>query len=145
MIKSIGAADCMAANPVVVKESTDLFEAIHLLLANKVTGLTVVDDNQQVIGVLSELDCLQAILDGSYYGDVGGTVGQFMTREVQALDNIDNMDILEVAKLMIAGKRRRFPVIRNGKFIGQVTCRSVLQRVKDFVGTHNPKENSQVE
>jgi CBS domain-containing protein len=145
MIKSIGADECITHNAVTLTEETDLFEAIHMLLKHKVSGATVINGNNEVIGILSELDCLKAILDGSYYGDVGGTVGQYMTREVQSIENIDTMDILQVAKLMIDGSRRRIPVVKDGKFSGQVSCRSVLQAVKDFVAKHDPTENSQYE
>lgn len=145
MIKSIGADECITHNSVTLSEETDLFEAIHLLLKHKVSGATVINSDNEVIGVLSELDCLKAILDGSYYGDVGGTVGQYMTKQVQSIEDIETMDILQVAKMMIDGSRRRIPVVKNGKFAGQVSCRSVLQAVKDFVARHDPAESSQSE
>ncbi|AJQ96760.1 CBS domain-containing protein [Gynuella sunshinyii] len=140
-IKSISASEYLTKSPVTLSEETDLFEAIHVLLEKKLTGLTIVNANNEVVGVLSELDCLKAILDGSYYGEVGGKVRQFMTQQVQTLENVDKMDVLEVARIMIDGKRRRIPVVENGQFKGQVSCRSILQAVKDFVGTHDASEN----
>jgi len=145
MIKAIGAEDYMSKNPLTFSEDTDLFEAIHLLLERKLTGATVVNDKQEVVGVISEIDCLKAILDGAYYGQVGGTVGQFMTREVQAIEYIEDHDILDIAKMMLDGKRRRIPVVTDGKFRGQVSARSILQAVKDFVANHDPSEDSSFE
>ena len=142
MIKSISASEYMIKSPVTLTDDTDLFDAIHVILEKKLTGVTIVNANNEVVGVLSELDCLKAILDGSYYGEVGGKVSQFMTATVQTLENVDNIDVLEVAKIMIEGKRRRLPVVENGQFKGQVSCRSILQAVKDFVGAHDPSENS---
>lgn len=145
MIKAIGAENYMSVNPLTFFEDTDLFEAIHLLLERKVTGATVIDSDNNVVGVISELDCLKAIIDGAYYGDVGGKVGQYMTRQVQSIDNVRDMDILAIAKIMIDGNRRRFPVMKDGKFAGQVSARSILQAVKDFVSDHDPSEDSPFE
>lgn len=145
MIHSIDAESYITENPVTFTEDTDLFQAIHILLEQKLTGATVVNKDQEIIGVISELDCLKAILDGAYYGQVGGSVGTYMTRQVQAIEHSDGLDILAVAKLMIDGKRRRLPIVANGKFIGQVSCRSILQAVKDFVAEHDPSEDSLAE
>jgi len=146
MLKAIGAEDYILKNPLTFSEDTDLFRAIHLLLENKVTGATVVNVNNEIVGVISELDCLEAIIDGAYYGDISGKkVGHYMTKGVQSIDGIADLDILHIAKMMIDGKRRRFPVTKNGKFAGQVSTRSILQAVKDFVSEHDPKENSPLE
>lgn len=146
MVRSIGAEDYILPKPLTFKEDMDLFEAIHHLLENKVTGATVVNNNNEIVGVISELDCLNAIIDGAYYGDNGGKrVGQYMTREVETIDHISDLDILDIAKKMVDGRRRRFPVVKNGKFAGQVSTRSILQAFKDFVREHDPKEDSILE
>lgn len=146
MLKTIGAEDYILKNPLTFTENTDLFRAIHLLLEKKVTGATVINDNNEIVGVISELDCLEAIIDGAYYGEIAGKkVGHYMTKQVQSIDSIGDLDILDIAKMMIDGKRRRFPVVKHGKFVGQVSTRSILQAVKDFVSEHDPKEDSKLE
>ncbi|GGA99850.1 CBS domain-containing protein [Agarivorans gilvus] len=129
-LRSIRAIDYMTKNPVTVKPSTSLFEAIDIMLAAKVSGATVLNDNKEVVGVISEIDCLQAILKGTYHGEIGGTVKEFMTEEVDSVGT--DMDILAVAELLIKQKRRRMPVVENGKFIGQYSIRSILNAVKEF-------------
>jgi len=130
MLKSVDAKEYMTDQPVTVKPDTDIFKAIKVLSDHKISGATVVDDENNVVGVISEFDCLKAILSGSYYNEVGGTVGDFMTRDVESIDN--NLDIIEVAKQMLATKRRRFPVVEDGKFVGQLSVRSILKAVKNF-------------
>lgn len=139
MFRSINAKDYMTRDPVVFKTNTDLFEAIHIILERKITGATVLNDSNEVVGMMSEMDCLKAILDGSYYGTVGGTVGDYMTKEVFTVQ--DEMDITSVAKVILDNKRRRIPVVDNGKFIGQLSCRSILQAIKDFDSPHDPSED----
>ncbi len=129
-LRSIRAIDYMTKNPVTVKPSTSLFEAIDIMLAAKVSGATVLNDKSEVVGVISEIDCLQAILKGTYHGEIGGAVNEFMTAEVDSVGT--DMDILAVAEMLIKQKRRRMPVVENGKFIGQYSIRSILNAVKEF-------------
>lgn len=130
MLKKIDARYHMTKNPVTFKADTDIFEAISVMLEKKISGATVLDDEKRVVGVISEFDCLKAILSGSYYEQVGGTVGEFMTAEVEVVSK--DMDILKVAERLINGKRRRLPIVEDGKFIGQYSIRSILNAVRDF-------------
>lgn len=130
MLKNINAKYHMTKNPVTFKPETDIFDAISQMLDAKISGATVLDDEKRVVGVISEFDCLKAILSGSYYGQVGGTVREFMTEEVEVVDT--TLDILQVSERLISGKRRRLPVVEDGKFVGQYSIRSILSAVKDF-------------
>ncbi len=138
MLQSVNGRDYMSRKPVTFSPDTNIFQAIHELLTHKISGGTVINDKNEVVGVLSEFDCLKAILDGSYYGEVNGTVEQYMTANVETI-NAD-VDILEVAKRLLDGKRRRLPVIEDGKFAGQFSIRSILKAVKDFDVPPDPKE-----
>ncbi|WP_026958491.1 MULTISPECIES: CBS domain-containing protein [Aliagarivorans] len=129
-LRSIKAIDYMTLNPVTVTPKTSLFEAIDLMITAKVSGATVLNERKEVVGVISEIDCLQAILKGTYHGHLGGNVGQFMTEEVDTLGT--DVDILAVAEKLLKDKRRRIPVVENGKFVGQYSARSILKAVTQF-------------
>ncbi len=130
MLKKIEAKYHMTKNPVTFKADTEIFDAISVMLEKKISGATVLNEKKEVVGVISEFDCLKAILSGSYYEHAGGTVGEFMTAEVEVVDK--EMDILKVAERLIKGKRRRLPIVEDGKFVGQYSIRSILNAVKDF-------------
>jgi len=130
MFRSVNALDYMTAQPVVVKPDTNIFHVIHEIIVHKVSGASVVDENKNLVGVISEIDCLRAILDGSYYNQVDGTAADFMTVEVETVST--PIDILAVATRMVANQRRRIPVVENGKFVGQLSVRSILKAIKDF-------------
>ncbi len=138
MLKSVSATDYMTEKPVTVKPDTNIFDVIHELLVHKVSGVTVVDDNNNVMGVISEFDCLKAILDASYYGEANGNAEDFMVTNVDSVPQ--DLDILEVAKRMLETKRRRIPIMNGDKFVGQLSVRSILKAVKDF---ENPVEASE--
>lgn len=131
--RSVKVRDHMVRNPVVVHPDTDLFEAIHQILINKISGLVVVDDERRIAGMLSELDCLKAILSGTYYQQEMGTeaIRGHMVTDVECVSADE--DIVDVAQSMLDHKHRRRPVIdADGRVIGQLTCRSILAAVRDF-------------
>lgn len=130
---SVNVQDYMVKRPVLVKEDTELFEAIHEILRYKISGVTVVDDHRHPVGMLSELDCLRAILSGTYYQEEVGTilVKDHMSPNVESVDT--HADIMEIAKSMLDHKHRRRPVVNDqNQLVGQLTCRAILKGVKDF-------------
>ena len=131
MLRSVEVEKYMLENPVTVMADTDLFEAVQLIVDHKISGLCVVDDNGELVGVLSELDCLEAILSALYDNRTSvGAVREYMTTEV--VSSRQHEDIVDVASDMLKNRHRRRPVIRDGKLVGQISCRQILQAVKEF-------------
>lgn len=132
MSKSVEVKDYMASKPVTIKADQTIAEAAHVIISNKISGAAVVDEENNLIGMLSELDCLQAIVSSVYNdGNPGSTrVGEVMTREVEV--NHPHDDIIKVAQSMLDHKHRRRPVVSDGKLVGQLTCRQILKAIKDF-------------
>lgn len=131
MLGSVELKDYMEKDPVTVDAGADLFEAISLILEHRISGLCVVNSSGKLVGVLSELDCLQAILGATYNEQRSvGTVGEHMTQDVVSVDADD--DILKVASDMLKNKHRRRPVLKDGKLVGQITCRRLLGAVEEF-------------
>ena len=50
----------MIKHPVTVTPDMSIFEASHKILEYKISGVCVVDEDNNLVGVLSELDCLRA-------------------------------------------------------------------------------------
>jgi CBS domain-containing protein len=133
MLGSVEVRDYMEREPVKVDASADVFEAIALIRDHKISGLCVVDASGSLVGVLSELDCLEAILSAAYDERTAvGRVEEYMTREVVTASASD--DIIKVADDMLKKKHRRRPVLEDGRLVGQITCRQILGAVKDFPG-----------
>lgn len=117
---------------VTVVQSATVSEAAQVILEHKLSGVTVVDDAGDLIGILSELDCLRAIVNAVYNGSLPGAaiVEDVMTKNVESNSPEDN--IVTVATSMLDHKHRRRPVVENGKLVGQVSCRQILKAIKDF-------------
>lgn len=131
MLRSVDLSDYMHTNPIKVHVDDSLFYAMDVITRNHASGACVIDDDDNLVGVLSETDCLRAVVSATYNNaaDVG-KVRDFMTAEVQSCRLHDN--IVDVALDMIAKGHRRRPVVENGKLIGQLTCRQILRVVADF-------------
>lgn len=125
-------SEFMIENPVSVSPKMNVYEAAHEILTNQVSGVTVVDEDGKLVGMLSELDCLQAMVTSVYNGaDAGGAlVSDIMTVDVEVNDPED--EILAVATSMLDHKHRRRPVVKDGVLQGQLTCRQILKVVTDF-------------
>ena len=119
-------AEVMDQNPVSVPVSANVYEATRVILAHQLSGVTVLDDDGQLVGILSELDCLRAVVNSAYNGgDPGGAlVSELMTTDMESVAVDD--DILSVAKSMLDHKHRRRPVMNGQTYTGQLTCRQIL-------------------
>jgi len=131
MLNSVKLKDHMIENPVTVRSDADLFDAVALILDHRISGLCVVDGDGNLVGVLSELDCLRATLSASYENRTRvGSVGDYMTKDVISADLDD--DIVEVAADMLKNRHRRRPILKNGKLVGQISCRQLLAAMRAF-------------
>lgn len=130
MLRSVKLQDHMVGKPVTVAADAPLFEAVDLIIDNKVSGVCVVDNDNQLLGILSELDCLRAILSAAYDQASVGTVKDYMiSQNINSARRDD--DLINVASDMLAKGQRRRPVLdENNKLVGQITCRQILAAVR---------------
>lgn len=141
MLRSVDMQDYMMRNPVTVDKDMDVYNAIQVILANQVSGVCVIDGENKLIGILSEIDCLRAILSSVYNESPrAGVVEEFMTSNIISVQLSDN--IVDVAADMLKHKHRRRPVVdENGLLLGQVTCRQLLRAVQEFTTPKKPIKN----
>lgn len=131
MLHSVNLRDYMLPHPVKVKADTNILEAMQIIINHKISGLCVVDDAENLIGILSEMDCLRAVLSATYNKTSIGHVREHMASDNLVVAHPDE-DIVDVAQDMLTKNKRRRPVVENGKLIGQITCRQLLSAVMQF-------------
>ncbi|NCF72056.1 MAG: CBS domain-containing protein [Gammaproteobacteria bacterium] len=133
MSKSVLVKDYMARTLVTFKADTDVLDAVHVLVKNRIAGAPVVDDSGTLIGMLSELDCMKVALHAGYHGDWGGPVSDYMSDGVQTVDA--EMSIVDLAQLFLDTTYRRFPVVDKNRLIGQISRRDVLRALEHLAKT----------
>lgn len=132
MLKKIDLEHYMLKQPVTVHPDASLFEAIHRILVNQISGLCVVDEGGKLVGLLSEVDCLRGVLSATYNQSAIGSVRDEMTASNLEVARPGDA-IVDIAQDMLRHKRRRLPVVDSaGRLIGQITIRQILRAVKEF-------------
>jgi predicted transcriptional regulator len=119
----------MASELVRFKPEDDIVYAMRVLLDKHFSGAPVVDRDGRLVGVLSKKDCMKIIYNTAYHQDWGGQVGQYMSRDVEHVDA--GSGILEVAEKFLASKFRRFPVLRDGVLVGQISRCDILRAIDE--------------
>ncbi len=119
-------SDCMRRNPLTISSEANLVQAIETIVEYKLTGLTVTDADGTAVGILSELDCIKAILAALYNdGDPEHSlVKTAMSTDLETCSPGDG--IVEVAQAMLDTRQRRRPVLEDGKLVGQVSSSNIL-------------------
>lgn len=125
-------SDYMARDLVTLSPDTEINRAMGLLLDRRISGAPVIDGAGALVGVLSKKDCLKAAVEASYYRDWGATVGAHMSRQVETLEA--GLDILDAVEAFLASTFRRFPVLENGRLVGQISRADVLRAMVDNWG-----------
>lgn len=121
--------DYMTRELIKLTPDMEINKAIKLLLDRKVSGAPVVDERDQLIGILTKKDCLRAALEASYYRDWGKPVSSYMVHEVQTLD--PSMDIFAACQIFLASTFRRFPVVEGEWLVGQISRTDMLQAMAE--------------
>jgi len=122
--------DYMARTLVTFKPETDVLDAVQVLVKQRIAGAPVVDDEGNLIGMLSELDCMKIALHAGYHGDWGGPVSDYMTHGVKTVDA--EMSIVDLAQTFVDTHFRRFPVLSNNRLVGQISRRDVLRALGEL-------------
>jgi len=129
-MKNSRVRDYMAGRLVTFKPDMDVLDAIYELVQHRIAGAPVVNDQGELIGMLSETDCLKVALNAGYYGDWGGPVADFMAPDVETIDA--DMNIVDLAQRFLDSGFRRFPVIRDNRLVGQISRRDVLRALSQL-------------
>ena len=120
----------MAADLVCFKPEDDIVYAMRILLDKHFSGAPVVDRDGRMVGVLSKKDCMKIIYNTAYHQDWGGQVSQYMSRDVEHVDA--GSSILEAAEKFLDSRFRRFPVLRDGRLVGQISRCDILRAIDEI-------------
>lgn len=123
----ISVKDYMTENLVTFREHENIMDVMEKLIKHGISGGCVVNEKMELLGMISEGDCMKQISDSRYYNmpmtDL--TVGKRMIKNVETIDG--NMNVLEAARKFTELKFRRFPIVEEGKLVGQISQRDVLK------------------
>jgi len=132
--EKIKVSDYMTRNLITFRPEQPVMEVIEILLRKNISGGPVVNGKNELVGIISEGDCLKEISDCRYHNlpmeDV--RVDQHMIKNVETIDG--NMNVLDAANKFLESKHRRFPILEDGKLVGQISQRDVLNAALKLKG-----------
>ncbi len=127
--QAVSVSDYMARQLVTFTPDQSMHEVVQKLLKYKISGAPVVNDDNELIGVISEGDCLKEVARGKYHNMpiLSGRVRDRMVCNVVTV--CPELNIFEAAKMFLEKRLRRFPVVSGGKLIGQISQKDVMKAV----------------
>ena len=130
-MRSVKVSDYMSTKLVTFNQRDNVVEVMAVLLNKKISGAPVVDDAGSLVGILSEVDLMPIVMQDSYYDESMGIVADYMKINVDTVP--PDMDIYALAERFHKEHRRRYPVVVNGRLVGQISRRDVLRAAHDFL------------
>ena len=125
------AQELMSSPVRTIRPNTTITEAQRILLRYGHAGLSVVDEQDQLVGVVSRRDIDLALHHGFGHAPVKG----YMTQNVKTITPQTSMP--EIQSLMVTYDIGRLPVLQEGQLVGIVTRTDVLRQLHQENGIGN--------
>jgi predicted transcriptional regulator len=126
----------MATKLITFSPDTDIMVAIDIFLKKKISGAPVLNDNNELVGMLSEADCLRVILQAPY-NEVPASmnsVAHYMSTAVKTISG--DKTIFDAAYEFAHANYKRLPVVdHEGKLIGQISRIDILRAIQNLKPT----------
>jgi len=133
--ENIKVSDYMTKKLITFRPDQSVMEVMTTLIKKKISGGPVVNEKNELVGIISEGDCMKQISHSRYYNhpmeDI--KVEDHMATEVETIDG--EMNVFDAADRFLNSRRRRFPILENGKLIGQISQKDVLKAALELKGT----------
>jgi CBS domain-containing protein len=126
------ARDYMTRHLITLTPDMEVMHAVGIFVERQISGAPVLDPTGNLVGMLSEKDCMRVALSAGYYGEWGGRVAEYMHSPVATIDA--DMPIVEVAQLFAEREYRRYPVLEDARLVGQISRSDVLRALQQLGG-----------
>ena len=132
--ENIKVSDYMTTNLITFRPNQSVLEVMNTLIRKRISGGPVVNDKNELVGIISEGDCMKQISNSRYYNQPlqDFKVEQHMNTSVDTIDG--NMNVFDAADKFLTSKHRRFPIVENGKLVGQISQKDVLKAALQLKG-----------
>lgn len=126
------ARDVMTRELITLSPEMDVLVAMRLLVERRISGAPVVDARGNLVGMLTQRDCLRVAYAASYHQEPAGAVSRYMSQPVVTVPA--DLELVEVIGVFLRSPYRRFPVLEDNRVVGIVSRRDVLSTALDLLG-----------
>src|SRR6056300_407674 len=105
--QSLSVSDYMTTDLITFTPDQSIESVMEAIIKNRISGGPVVNDKHELIGIISEGDCIKQISESRYYNMPmqDQTIEKHMVQNVETIDG--NMNIFDAANKFLSAKRRR--------------------------------------
>lgn len=128
-MKDLIVREYMIKNVPSVKTTTPMTDVVSFLERSRISGVPVVNDDDEVIGFLSESRCIENFAQNIYHSGVTDLVENVMRRDPFTIKDTDS--IYETVENLRNTAFNAFMVTRNNKLVGAITRTNVLKALSD--------------
>lgn len=140
--------DAMLDDPVTTTPDEKFLEFLRRVVESRQATAAVLDEQQRLLGLVGIHDVLEHIVphyvrldrklsevmhDGYFEEHLARSkdlkVSELMTTQIDTVAPDDTL--IKAASILVTKKRKTLPVIENGRFVGVLTRRSLLEHVVD--------------
>ncbi len=111
---------------------TTVKDAIDALIKQNLFGACIVDNEEKLLGIVSEKQCIKLYSDkiqGNYSKNINDVkVSEIMYPEFQTMSS--HMNVIDAAQIFLTSDFRRIPVVDGGKLVGQITRRDIMKSIQ---------------
>lgn len=125
--------DYMATKLVTFQPEMDIRLAIDTLLKKKISGAPVLNANNELVGMLSEVDCMRILIEAPYNQDpthAKDKVKDYMSTRMKTIRSDKN--IFDAAHEFVHSGYKRLPVIEGHQLVGQISRVDVLKAIQNL-------------
>src|SRR5256714_11620766 len=115
------ARDIMTRKVYTIRSDARAQEAAQLLDQHRISGLPVVDEGNDIIGIVTEADIISKV------DREGLRVSEIMSNEIISVN--EETPVSEIALLLTERKIKRVPVVQDGKLVGIVSRADIVHAV----------------
>ena len=143
------AKDIMTEDVITINKNASIEELSSILLENKISGVPVMDDDSNLVGVVTEADIIEQdtklhfpayfkLFDGIIYLEslnkfkrslkkhLATRIEDIMTKKLKTIS--PDTSVSEIADIMLKQKINRLPILdEDGKLIGIVTRADIVK------------------
>ena len=110
----------MEEDVITLTEDASIEDAIKKMVYGNVSGFPIINDDNEVIGIVSERDFVSLVANIV----TGKRVSDCMSRDVVTVKPDSTVEV--VAKVMISNDFRRVPIVHEGVMVGLVTTSDIV-------------------
>jgi len=132
--EQIKVSDYMTRNLIVFNPKQSVLEVMDQLIKHRISGGPVVNENHELVGIISEGDCIKQISESRYYNQPMENINveEHMIKDVETING--DVSIFDAAEKFLKSKRRRFPIVEEGKLVGQISQKDILKAALKLKG-----------